>query len=97
MAVATEEVVRLSAIVHGLVQGVNFRYYTQREARRLGLRGYVRNRGDGTVEVVAEGQRRSVEQLYAWLHSGPPMADVRRVEATWGPPAERGVSFEVRF
>lgn len=94
---ATEEMVRLNAIVHGLVQGVNFRYYTQRQARRLGLRGYVRNRGDGTVEVVAEGPRHAVEEFYAWLHSGPPMAEVRRVEATWGPPAESGVTFEVRF
>jgi acylphosphatase len=95
--VATEERVRLMAVVHGFVQGVNFRYYTQRQARRLGLRGYVRNRGDGTVEVVAEGPRRAVGELYSWLHSGPPMAEVGRVEATWGAPSGREVAFEVRF
>ncbi len=93
---ATEESVRLSAVVHGMVQGVSFRYYTRREANRLGLRGYVRNRSDGTVEVVAEGPRRAVEALYSWLQSGPPMAEVREVEASWGPPAGGWVSFEVR-
>lgn len=94
---ATEERVRLSALVHGMVQGVSFRYYTRREARRLGLRGYVRNRSDGTVEVVAEGPRRAVEELYSWLHAGPPMAEVREVEATWDAPTGVWVSFEVRY
>jgi len=94
---ATEEKVRLNAIVHGTVQGVNFRYYTQRQARALGLRGYVRNRSDGTVEVVAEGPRPAVEQLHAWLHSGPPMAEVRRVDARWEAPSGQWASFEVRY
>lgn len=93
----TEERVRLSAVVHGTVQGVNFRYYTRQQARRLGLRGYVRNRSDGTVEVVAEGPRRTVEELYSWLHSGPAMAEVREVEATWGTPTGAWASFEVRY
>ena len=93
---ATQDMVRLNAVVHGLVQGVNFRYYTQRQARDLGLRGYVRNRPDGTVEVVAEGRRRAVEELFAWLQSGPPMADVQRVDATWTAPTGGWVSFEVR-
>lgn len=93
----TEERVRLNAIVRGMVQGVSFRYYTQREARRLGLRGYVRNRSDGSVEVVAEGPRRAVEELYTWLHSGPPMAEVREVEASWEAPSGQWGSFEVRY
>lgn len=87
---------RLDAVVHGMVQGVSFRYYTQRQARQLGLRGFVRNRSDGTVEVVAEGPRRAVEELYSWLHSGPPMAEVREVEASWGTPHGGWASFEVR-
>lgn len=92
-----EEGVRMSAIVRGMVQGVSFRYYTQREARRLGLCGYVRNRHDGSVEVVAEGPRRAVEELYAWLHAGPPTAEVREVEASWGAPSGEWASFEVRY
>ncbi len=94
---ASEEAVRLSAIVHGRVQGVNFRYHTQRKARSLGLRGYVRNRADGSVEVVAEGPRRAVEDLYSWLHVGAPMAEVWRVDATWEAPVGKWASFEVRF
>jgi len=94
---ATEEIVRLNAVVHGMVQGVSFRYYTQHRARGLGLRGHVRNRANGAVEVVAEGPRRAVEELYSWLHSGPPMAEVRSVDATWGAPTGTGATFEVRF
>ncbi len=94
---ATGEMVRLQAVVHGLVQGVNFRYYTQRQARRLGLRGYVRNRGDGTVEVMAEGQRQAVEELYAWLQSGPPSAEVQWVDASWMAPTGAWASFEVHY
>ena len=61
---------RLHASVRGLVQGVSFRYYTLHRARELGLRGYVRNLWDGSVEVVAEGPRQSLEQLLTWLHQG---------------------------
>ncbi len=94
---ATAETVSLRAVVHGQVQGVSFRYYTRLEARRLGLRGYVRNCSDGTVEIVAEGPRQGVEALYAWLQSGPPAAEVSHVEAEWGPPTSTWGPFEVRF
>ncbi len=94
---ATAETVCLRAVVHGQVQGVSFRYYTRQQARRLGLRGYVRNRSDGTVEVVAEGPCHSVEELHAWLQSGPPAAEVSDVEAEWGPPTSTWGPFEVRF
>lgn len=66
--------------VHGRVQGVGFRYSTQHEARRLGLTGYALNMDDGSVEVVACGERRQVEQLLAWLNAGGPRsARVERV------------------
>ncbi len=94
---AAADRVRLRAVVHGTVQGVNFRYYTRQQARRLGLTGYVRNRGDGTVEVVAEGPRRAVEELYAWLQIGPPMAEVTAVDADWQPATGEWRSFEVRY
>lgn len=91
------ENVRLSAIVHGLVQGVNFRFYTRRQASLLGLVGYVRNRWDGTVEVVAEGQREMLERLLDWLHVGPRSAVVERVDARWGEATSEFNRFEVRF
>ncbi|NLE77940.1 MAG: acylphosphatase [Chloroflexi bacterium] len=74
---------RLEAIVHGAVQGVGFRYHTRLHARRLGLTGYVCNRWDGTVEVVAEGSGEALLALLEFLHQGPAAAEVLRVETTW--------------
>jgi len=76
-------VVRLHAVVSGIVQGVNFRYYTRQQASSLDLTGWVANRWDGTVEVVAEGPRATLEQLLAWLQHGPPSARVSNVETNW--------------
>jgi acylphosphatase len=65
--------------IHGLVQGVGFRYATQREAIRLGLAGWVRNRRDGTVEAVVRGPEGAVQSMIAWAHRGPPSARVESV------------------
>src|SRR5207244_12904415 len=67
---------RLHAIVRGDVQGVGFRYFVQRKAQQLGLRGWVRNNDDGTVELVAEGGRGELEQLKRALEEGPRLARV---------------------
>ena len=83
-------------IVTGRVQGVNFRYYTQREAERLGLHGYALNRADGSVEVVAEGEHTALETLLAWLHHGPPAARVDQLAPQWSPVAGGFARFEVR-
>lgn len=64
----------------GQVQGVSFRYYARQRAQALGLCGWVRNRSDGTVEVAAQGEEKSVNQFVAWANEGPPMASVERVE-----------------
>ena len=92
-----QSVVRLQAIVHGRVQGVNFRYYTRRRASELGLTGYVRNLWDRTVEVVAEGRRAKVETLLAFLHVGPRSAAVTQVDAQWPAPTGEFDRFEVRY
>jgi len=91
------EAKRFRAVVHGRVQGVNFRYYTRQRARGLGLVGYVRNRWDGTVEVVSEGRPDALRRLLAWLHTGPSMAHVSRVEVRWEPPEGEFQRFEVRY
>ena len=67
-------------IIHGLVQGVGFRYSLCREADTLGLRGWVRNRRDGSVEALAGGAATAVALLIEWAHRGPPSAQVIRVE-----------------
>jgi len=92
-----EEKARLKAIVHGRVQGVNFRYYTRLKARSLGLTGYVRNRWDGTVEVVAEGDKKALEELLEFLWEGPPAAVVTNVEVEWLRYEGLFYEFEVRF
>ncbi len=88
---------RLHAIVHGRVQGVNFRYYTTRTARRLGLTGWVANRRDGTVETVAEGPRAALEEFRAFLRRGSPASFVERVEAHWETPSGEFKDFGVRY
>ena len=74
---------RLHGSVGGDVQGVGFRYFLMREAYRLGLRGWVRNRDDGTVEFVAEGDRDDLERLRQAAEAGPRMARVDRLEVAW--------------
>ena len=67
-------------VVHGAVQGVGFRWFVARHAERLGLAGWVRNRSDGTVEVVATGDARGLSELARALGRGPQGARVERVE-----------------
>lgn len=76
---------QLHAIIHGRVQGVNFRYYASITAIKLELTGWVRNLPDGTVEVTAEGTRAQLEQLVSFLRSGPPSAEVTNVDVRWLP------------
>ena len=88
---------RLVAIVHGAVQGVGYRYFTQRSASRLGLTGSVSNQWDGTVEVVAEGKEEALLRLLAHLRRGPRGAWVEKVETTWSPAAGKYRRFGVKF
>ena len=66
--------------VHGRVQGVWFRDWTNREAKTLGIDGWVRNRRDGTVEVLAAGEADAVDGMIERLREGPPNARVDRLE-----------------
>lgn len=68
------------ALVHGRVQGVAFRYYTCKRAQKLGLSGWVRNRADGSVELVCAGYAEDVTEFIEWLQHGPVMAQVRWVD-----------------
>lgn len=74
---------RVKATIFGYVQGVSFRYYTIREARRLHLTGWVANQFDGTVKVVAEGPQESLQDLARFLLEGSPLARVDHVKADW--------------
>lgn len=86
---------RRRVVVRGDVQGVNFRNATQREAEGAGAAGSVRNRDDGSVEAVFEGDPDAVERLIEWCRSGPSSADVDDVEVTEEQPSGES-GFEVR-
>lgn len=88
---------RLHAIVRGEVQGVFFRANTQQRAAELSLTGWVMNRKDGGVEVVAEGEREPLERLLGWLRHGPPAASVEKVDSEWGEATGEFPGFEVRY
>jgi acylphosphatase len=87
---------RMTATVHGRVQGVGFRAFTQLEAQRLGLRGWVANQWDGTVRVVAEGPDDALHRLVAWLRRGPPAAFVEKLDVDWSPGDGEVRGFQVR-
>jgi acylphosphatase len=82
-------------IVTGVVQGVGFRMYAQRQARSLGLRGYVRNRAGGEVEIVAEGDDHALEKLIAWARVGPPSAEVEDMRMTYSQPTDEFDGFDI--
>jgi acylphosphatase len=91
-----EQVRAVRARVTGRVQGVGFRFSAVGEARRLGVRGWVRNADDGSLEVAAEGDPSAVARMLTWLRRGPPGAWVRDVEVVEAAP-EGFAGFDVAF
>jgi len=79
------EKLRLHAVVEGRVQGVGFRYFVEETALALNLTGWVRNRWNGTVETVAEGERAILEKFLLTLQRGPRSARVSEVSSQWLP------------
>ncbi|MDD5452120.1 MAG: acylphosphatase [Desulfovibrionales bacterium] len=89
--------VRAHVIINGRVQGVFFRYSTQEEATRLGLKGWVKNRHDGQVEAVFEGDEPTVEKMLKWCHQGPPHAVVNKVDVNWEDYKGESDRFDIRY
>ena len=94
---AKKSIERLHAIVFGQVQGVSFRFYTRDTASELGLTGWVANRYDGSVEVVAEGPRPMLDQLLQFLHQGPSMARVDQVQHDFLPATREFKRFTIEL
>lgn len=92
----TEPDVRLTAWVHGHVQGVGFRWWTRSQALELGLTGYAKNQADGRVLVVAQGARADCERLLQRLESGQTAGSVDTVVTEWGPAGEAITGFSER-
>jgi acylphosphatase len=91
-----QEQVRLNAIVEGRVQGVGFRYFTQERAVFLELTGWVRNRWNGTVELVAEGPKTDLEILLKAVQRGPRAGTTQNVKYNWGKAHGEFNSFHIR-
>lgn len=87
---------RQHVVVQGMVQGVGYRYSCEHRARELGVRGWVRNRHDGAVEAVFEGDDAAVAEMVAWARSGPRFSRVTSIDVRdEQPQGESG--FEIRF
>jgi len=82
--------------VQGRVQGVGFRYALRGEAERLGITGWVRNRADGTVQALLQGEQAAVERVIAWARRGPPGAHVAALEEEPVAREQHYARFEIR-
>ena len=87
---------RLHSVVEGYVQGVGFRYFVLDTANVLGITGWVRNRADGNVEVLAEGEQSSLDKLLQALHHGPRSARVFNVTEEWHTASGEFSAFSIR-
>lgn len=85
------------AVISGKVQGVYFRMETRNAAERYNVLGWVRNKPDGTVEAVFEGNKSAVDAVLNWCRKGPPMSHVLDVDVTWGDYSGTFESFDIRY
>lgn len=90
---AADDVITVHLSITGRVQGVGFRESMRVVADALDVRGWVRNRSDGSVEAMAQGMENDVERLVGWCHNGPPGAQVRFVEAKLVAPEDTFIAF----
>jgi acylphosphatase len=87
--------IRVEIRIHGRVQGVFYRASAQRQATQLGLSGCARNLDDGSVQVVAEGEKALIEELIAWCRVGPRSARVANVDVNYGAATGEFFGFDV--
>ena len=91
------EVFRLHIFFKGTVQGVGFRFLTERVAQRFGLVGFVRNLADGDVEVAAEGGRKTLDEFLEAIQSGSLGEYITAVDKSFGPPTGEFTNFRIIF
>ncbi len=91
------ETARLHIVIEGIVQGVFYRVNTIEESSKLGLTGWVKNRADGRVEAVFEGDVDGIKQIVEWCKKGPPGAVVRNIETTWEQATGDYDSFTIKY
>jgi acylphosphatase len=88
---------RIRILVEGRLQGSNFRYYTQQQAQKLGLAGFVRHLSDGRIEIDAQGDDESVEQMLTWCSQGPQSGHLKSILFRYDEPGSEHINdFVVR-
>ena len=95
MAALKRQMVRAHVRVYGLVQGVFYRKLAKIEADKSGIGGWARNDADGSVEIMASGQKKVLEQFVEWCKQGPPLAKVEKVEVDWVDGGENFSGFDI--
>jgi acylphosphatase len=90
------EFARAHVIINGRVQGVFFRMETLKEAKKLNISGWVKNRQDGSVEAVFEGKKTLIDSMIEWCRQGPPASRVDSVNINWEPYAGEFKEFKIR-
>ena len=83
--------------IFGDVIGVNFRYYAKLKADDLGITGWVKNLSDGSVQIVAQGEKTNLEKFLKWARQGPNAARVDKVEIGWAKSEKKFAEFEIRY
>lgn len=91
------ESLRAHAVISGRVQGVFFRLETKRAADEYGVFGWVRNKRDGTVEAVFEGDKEKVLSVLEWCKQGPPISKVQNVDVEWEAYTGKFNRFDIRY
>jgi acylphosphatase len=90
------DLVRVHLKIHGKVQNVGFRFFTNRKAAASGLTGWIKNANDNQVEIVMEGDKRKIEECIKSCHQGPLFSKVEKIEVEWQKPTGEFKCFEVR-
>ncbi|OPL12039.1 MAG: acylphosphatase [Firmicutes bacterium ML8_F2] len=88
---------RLTLKAYGRVQGVLFRDSTRRQAKKIGLTGWVSNQDDGTVKIVAEGKEEDLNQFIEWCYNGPILAKVDKIDIKWQKATGRFENFIIKY
>ncbi|MDM8520482.1 acylphosphatase [Anaerolineales bacterium HSG6] len=91
------EKLQVHVMVSGRVQGVSFRWHTQREAQTYDLTGWVRNLSDGRVEALFEGESQAIHEIIAWCYMGPTSAQVDNVEVDYRAPTNEFTGFKITW
>lgn len=85
------------AKIYGWVQGVGFRHFVRKNAERLGIKGWVKNADDGTVEVLAQGEKEKLKEFLKYLKRGPILAEVKEIKVSFRKPLKIFDQFQVVF